>query len=64
MESSNLPVALHECETWSITLTEEHRLWVFKNMELRNISRLNRDEITGIWRKLHNEELLKSYKVS
>jgi hypothetical protein len=32
-----LPVALYECETWSLTLREEHRLRVFENRVLRRI---------------------------
>jgi hypothetical protein len=30
-----LPVLLYECETWSLTLGEEHRLRVFENRVLR-----------------------------
>jgi hypothetical protein len=30
---------------------------VFENRVLRSIFRLKRDEVTGEWRKLHNEEL-------
>jgi hypothetical protein len=43
-----LPVVLYGCETWSLTLREEHRLRVFGP---------KRDEVTGEWRKLHNKEL-------
>jgi hypothetical protein len=52
-----LQVVLYGCETWSLTLKEEHRLRVFEIRVLRRIFGLNRDEITGEWRKLHNEEL-------
>jgi hypothetical protein len=52
-----LPVILYRCETWSPTLSEELRLRVFKNKVLRRISGPKRDEVTGGWRKLHNEEL-------
>ena len=52
-----LPVVLHGCKTWSLTLREEHKLRVFENNVLRKISGANRDEITGEWRKLHNAEL-------
>jgi hypothetical protein len=38
-------------------IREEHRLRVFENRVLRGILRLKRDEVTGEWRKLHNEEL-------
>jgi hypothetical protein len=49
------------CETWSLTLREEHRLRVFENRVLRRIFGLKRDEGTGDWRKLHNEELHRLY---
>jgi hypothetical protein len=52
-----LPVVLYGCETWSLTLREEHRLRVFENRVLRRIFGPNRDDVTGDWRKLHNEEL-------
>jgi len=50
-------VVLYGCETWSLTLREEHRLRVFENRVLRRIFGAKRDEVTGEWRKLHNEEL-------
>ena len=46
-----LPVLLYGCETWSL------RLRVFENRVLRRIFGSRRDEVTGEWRKLHNEEL-------
>jgi hypothetical protein len=52
-----LPVALYGCETWSLILREEHRLRVFDNRVLRRIFGPKRNEVTGEWRKLHNEEL-------
>jgi hypothetical protein len=55
-----LPVVLYGSETWSLTLREEHRLRVFENRVLR-IFGPKRDEVTGEWRKLHNEELHKMY---
>jgi hypothetical protein len=45
------------CETWSLTLREEHRLRAFENRVLRSIFGPKRDDVTGKWRKLHNEEL-------
>ena len=45
------------CETWSLTLREERKLRVFENMVLRRIFGPRRDEVTGEWRRLHNEEL-------
>ena len=60
-----LPVVLYGCETWSLTLREERRLRVFENRVLRRVFGSKRDEITGEWRKLHNEELsdLYSYRI-
>ena len=52
-----MPLVLNECETWSLALREERRLGVFENGVLRGISGPKRDEVTGEWRKLHNEEL-------
>ena len=52
-----LPVVLCGCETWLLTLREEHRLRVFENTVLRGIFGLKRDEAMGGWRKLHNEDL-------
>jgi len=52
-----LPVVLYECEAWSLTLREERKLRVFENMVLRRIFGPRRDEVTGEWRRLHNEEL-------
>jgi hypothetical protein len=46
-----LPVVLYGCETWLLTLREEHSLRV------RRILGPKRDEVTGEWRKLHNKEL-------
>jgi hypothetical protein len=56
-----LPVVLYGCETWSLTLREEHRLRVFENRVLRTIFGPMRDEVTGEWRKLQNEELHNLY---
>jgi hypothetical protein len=56
-----LPVVLYGCETWSLTLREEHRLRVSENRVLRRIFGPKRDEVTGEWRKLHNEELCNLY---
>jgi hypothetical protein len=52
-----LPVVLYVL----VTLREEHRLKVFENRVLRRISGPKRDEVTGCWRKLHNEELHNLY---
>jgi len=58
-----LPVVLYGCETWSLTLREERRLRVFENRVLRRVFVLKRDELTGEWRKSHNEELSDLYSL-
>jgi hypothetical protein len=50
-----LPVVLYRCETWSLTLGEEHKLRVFENRVLRKIFGPKREE-DGSWRKFHNDE--------
>jgi hypothetical protein len=52
-----LPVVVYGCETWSIILREERKLRVFENRVLRRIFGPKRDEVTGEWRTLQNEEL-------
>jgi hypothetical protein len=56
-----LPIVLYGCETLCVILREEVRLRVFENRVLRRISGPRRDEVTGEWRKLHNEELHSLY---
>jgi hypothetical protein len=58
-----LPVVLYGCETWSLTVREEQKLWVFENRVLRRIFRPKRDRVMGGWRKLHNEELYNLYSL-
>jgi hypothetical protein len=48
-----LPVVLYGCETWALTLREEHKLRVFENKGLRRIFEPKRDGVMGGWRKLH-----------
>jgi hypothetical protein len=55
-----LLVVLYGCETWSLTLREEHRLRVFENRVLRRIFGPKREE-DGSWRQLHNDELHSLY---
>jgi hypothetical protein len=43
-----LPVVLYGCETWSLTLREEHRLRVFENRVLRRLFGPKRNEVTGV----------------
>ena len=57
IQNYKFPAVLYGCETWSLTLREEWKLRVFENMVLRTIFGSRRDEVTGQWRRLHNEEL-------
>jgi hypothetical protein len=51
-------VVLYACGTWSLTLREEHRQRVFENRVLRRIFGSKRDEVTGVWRKLHEGDVM------
>jgi hypothetical protein len=53
-------VVLYGCETWSLTVREEHKLRVFENRVLR-IFGPKRDGVMGRWRKLYNKELHNLY---
>jgi hypothetical protein len=55
-----LPVVLYGCETWSFTLTEEHRLRVSEKTVFRRIFGPKR-EVDRSWRKLHNDEIHSLY---
>jgi hypothetical protein len=57
----NIPDVLCGCETWSLKLREERRLRGFGNMVSRRILGPKRNEVTGDWRKPHNEELRNLY---
>jgi hypothetical protein len=50
----SLPFVVYGCETWSLSLWEEHGLRVFENEVLRKIFGPQREEVTGSWRKVHN----------
>jgi len=52
-----LPLVLYGYETWWLTLRDERKLRVFENMVLRRIFGSRRNEVTGEWRRVHNEEL-------
>jgi hypothetical protein len=56
-----MPVVLYRCETWSLTLREDHRHRVFENRVLWRIFGPKRDEVMGEWRNMHNEELRDLY---
>jgi len=53
----NFAFVLIGCENWSLILREERKLRVFENMALRRIFGPRKDEVTGEWRRLYNEEL-------
>jgi hypothetical protein len=56
------PFVLRGCETWSPTLKEEeHRRRVFENRVITRMFVPKRVEVTGKWRKVHNEELHNFY---
>jgi hypothetical protein len=59
-----LPFVLYGCETWSLTLREEHKLGLFENRILRQISESKKEEVTVEWRRLHNEELYEEEKIT
>ena len=52
---------MYGCESWSLTLREEHRLRVFEIRVLRRLFGPKRYEVIGEWRRLHNEELYTLY---
>jgi hypothetical protein len=58
-----LPLVMYGCNTWVVTLTEEHGLRVFQNRVLRRIFGPKRDVVTGGWQKLHNWELHNLYSL-
>ena len=49
------------CETWSVTLRQEHMLTVFENGLLTGIFGPKGREAIVDWRRLHNEELYDLY---
>jgi hypothetical protein len=61
--SSNLPVVVYECVTWSVTLREEHGLRVFENRVQRRVFGSNREQIRGGWRELCDEELRDHHQI-
>jgi hypothetical protein len=57
----NISCCFYGCENWSLKMKEERRLRALENRVLRRIFGPKRDEVTGQWRKLHNEELYDPY---
>jgi hypothetical protein len=47
MQNYNLPAVLYGCETWSLTLREEHRLRAVEYRVLRRIFGPKREEVIG-----------------
>jgi hypothetical protein len=56
-----LPVVLYGCETWSLTVREEHGMRAFENWVLKRRFGPNMVGISGGWRKLHNDQLHSFY---
>jgi hypothetical protein len=54
-------MVLYGCETWSLTLREDHKFRVFEKRVLRRIFGPKRGEVSGDWRKFLNEELHNLY---
>jgi hypothetical protein len=61
VQNYNFPVVLYGCETWSLKLREEHGLKMNEDGLLREIFGPEKDELTGTWRNLHNEEFYGFY---
>ena len=55
---------MYRCEVWSFKLRETQWLRVFENSVLRKIFGPKRDEVTGEWGRLHNEELYDLYSTN
>ena len=60
-QNCNFAIVFYGCEIWSLTWREERKLIVLENRVLRGIFGTKGDEVTGDWRKLHNEELNELY---
>ena len=58
---TNFTCCLCGWEIWSLTMRKERGLRVFDYRVLRKIFRRKRDEVTGYWRRLRNEELRDLY---
>ena len=58
-----MPVVLYCCESWSLILRDECRLRVLENRVLMRIFWPERDEVTGEWKRLHNEKLYTVYSL-
>jgi hypothetical protein len=56
-----MPFVFCGCETWPLTLREDHRLRVFENRVLKKVFGPKRYDVTGAWAKLHNVELYNLY---
>ena len=56
-----MPFVLYGCETWSPSVSEEHRLRVYGNRVLRNMFEPMRDEVAEEWGRCHNETLYDLY---
>jgi len=55
---NQITLTIYGCATWLLNIRGEVRLRLFENMVLKRMFEPNRDEVTGEWRKVHNEELI------
>jgi len=55
MQNYSFAYCFYGCETWSLTLRKKRRLRVFENRVMRRIFGPQRDEVTGWWRKSHEQ---------
>jgi hypothetical protein len=56
-----LPVVLYGCHAWPLTLREKYRRRLYENRVLRKTFGPKKEEVTGEWRLLHNDELYELY---
>jgi hypothetical protein len=56
-----VPFVLYGCETWLLILREERRLSVIESRVLSRIFWSKKDEVIGVWRNIHNDELHNLY---
>jgi hypothetical protein len=60
-QNYNFAYCFYGCETWSLILREERRLWVSKNRVVKRIFGPKRDEVIGEWRRLRHEDIYDLY---
>jgi hypothetical protein len=61
LKVANFTYCFYGCETWPLTAREEQKVRAFENRKFRRIFGPKRDQVTGEWRKLHNEKVHNLY---